>query len=346
MNLTNNEKKVLYGIVKFPNHSDKMLAEKIFLKQSTVSAIKKRLREEGYYKIISVPMLQNLGAEMLVLIHTNFNPVIPLEKRIEITEREIEAYEEIVFSMGEEDKGFSISFSRNYTDIGKIDDVRAEVFGKLGLLDREYPKEVIFPFEISKIYRFFTFAPLLSNLFGINDKIHDENIFKIKKAILSKKEAEVFCKFIENPEASLKEIAESCGITRHTAARMKKKFFGDMIKLVAIPDFSKINLKILSFCHLIFDPKYAPGNERVKKIIDDSAIFFAARNFEYVSISMHTNYESYKLYKMRTLQKIKENGWEAEKYIIRTFSIDKAKIIKNINFLPITKKLLAGVAKR
>jgi DNA-binding MarR family transcriptional regulator len=342
MNLTNNEKKVLYGIVKFPNYNDKMLSEKIFLKQSTISAIRKRLKEEGYYKIISVPMLQNLGAEMLVLIHTNFNPVIPLEKRIEITEKSIEAYEEIVFSMGEEDKGFSISFSRNYTDIGKINDIRAKTFGKLGLLDREYPKEVIFPFEISRIYRFFTFAPLLSNLFGIDDKIRDENLFKIKKANLGRKEVDIFCKFVENPEASLKEIAEKAGITRHTAGRMKRKFFGDMLKLVVIPDFSKLNLKILSFCHLIFDPKHAPADDEIKKIIDAPTIFFAARNFEYVSISMHRNYESYKFHKMQALQKIRENGWEAEKYIIRTFSIDKAKIIKDINFLPITKKLLRG----
>ena len=342
MDLTNNEKKVLYGIVKFPNYNDKMLSEKIFLKQSTVSAIRKRLKQEGYYRILAVPMLQNLGAEMLVLIHTNFNPVIPLEKRIEITEKNIEAYEEIIFSMGEEDKGFSISFSRNYTDIGKINDIRAKTFGKLGLLDGEYPKEVIFPFEISKIYRFFTFTPLLSNFFGIDDNFRDENLFKINKTKLSKKEAEVFCKLVENPEASLKEIAEFCGITRHTAGRMKKKFFNDMIKLIAIPDFSKLNLKILSFCHLIFDPKNAPEQDEIKKIIDTPTIFFAARNFEYVSISMHRNYESYKFHKMSALQRIRENGWEAEKYIIRTFSIDKAKIIKDINFLPITKKLLRG----
>ncbi len=342
MDLTDNEKKVLYGIVKYPNYNDKNLSEKISLKQSTVSAIRKRLNKEGYYKIFSLPMFQNLGAEMLILIYTNFNPVIPLEKRIEITEKNIEAYEEIVFSMGEEDKGFSISFSRNYTDIGKINDIRAKVFGKLGLLDREYPKEVIFPFEISRIYRFFTFAPLLSDLFGINDRFEDENLFKIKKTTLSKKEIEVFCKFVENPEASIKEIAEKVNTTRHTVGRMSKKFFNEMIRLIAIPNFPKMELKILSFCHLIFDPKYAPSNDEIKKIIDKPTIFFASRNFEYVSISMYPNYESYKFHKMQALQKIRENGWEAEKYTIRTFSMNKAKIIKELNFLPITMKLLRG----
>ena len=106
VDLTNYEKKVLYGIIKYPNVNDREIAQKLGIKQSTVAAIRKRLREESYYKIFAVPMLQNFGAEMMVVIHTNFNPVIPLEKRIEITEKRIEASEEIFFSMGEEDKGF------------------------------------------------------------------------------------------------------------------------------------------------------------------------------------------------------------------------------------------------
>jgi len=44
-------------------------------------------------------------------------------------------------------------------------------FGKLGLLERENPREIIFPFEISKIYRFFDFSPLLASTFGKKRKI-------------------------------------------------------------------------------------------------------------------------------------------------------------------------------
>jgi len=344
VNLTNYEKKVLYGITKFPNANDRELAEKFRIKQSTVSAIRKRLKEENYYKLYFVPMLQNFGAEIMAIIYTNFNPVIPLEKRVEITEEKIEASEEIFFSMGEEDKGFSISFAKNYTSIGKINDIRTNTFGSLGLLDRQYPKEVIFPFELSKIYRFFDFSPLLADLFGMNENsIENKNFFEINKTNFSKREKKIFCKIIEYPEKSSKEIAEMVGVTRHTVGRLKKKFMNGYMKTVVIPNFKKLGLKILAFYHITLNPHNPPNFEKdeLKGLLCNEIVFFAARRFEFVAISIHTNFEKYKLCKTNILQKLKENDWIVINPMIRTYSLNKAKVIKDFNFLPITKKLLA-----
>lgn len=343
MDLTNYEKKVLYGVVKYPNINGKKIAEKLNIKQSTVSVIRKKLKDEGYYKLLSVPMLQNFGAEMIVVIHTNFNPVIPLEERIEVTEVKIEAAGEIFFSMGEEDKGFSLSFTKDYTSIGKINDVRAKTFGKLGLLDKEYPKEVVFPFQISKVYRFFNFAPLIGKLFNIENTDEGTNFFPIKDVKMANREKKIFCKIVEHPEASLKEIADMLGITRQTVGKLKKKFIDDgCIKTIAIPDFNRLGLEILSFYHVIFDPRNSPDFEKdeLKTLLNDEIIFFATRQFECVAISLHENYERYKMHKMFLLQRLKEKGWEPENYTIRTFSLNKARIIKDFTFAPIAKKIL------
>ena len=344
VNLTNYEKKVLYGIAKFPNANDRQLAEKFGMKQSTVAAIRKRLREEGYYRIYSIPMLQNFGAEMMAVIHTNFNPVIPMEKRIEITEEKIEAAEEIFFSVGEEDKGFSLSFAKNYTAIGKINDIRTTTFGSLGLLEKEYPKEVIFPFEISKTYRFFNFAPLLAKIFGIkDDNKYEENFFDIKNAELSNREKKVFCKIIEYPELPSKDIAEMLGITRHTVGRMRRKFVEERyIKTMVVPNFEKLDLRILAFYYVPLNPHTPPEFEKneLKELLHEEIIFFATRRFEFVAISIHPDYESYKMCKTEIMQKLKENDWISLTPLIRTYSLNKTKIIKDFNFLPITKKLI------
>ena len=343
VNLTSYEKKVLYGIIRHPNANDREIAEEFGLKQSTVAAIRKRFREEEYYNLVAVPMLQNFGAEMMVVIYTNFNPVIPLEKRIRITEEKIEASEEIFFSIGEEDKGFSISFSKDYTSIGKINDIRTKTFGQLKLLEKEYPKEVVFPFEISKIYRFFNFVPLLSKLFNIKNG-RDEVFFEVKKKNLSKKEKLVFCEIVENPDLPCKEIAEKLGITRHTVGKIKKKFLSNnSIKMLAIPNFKKLGLNILTFYHISFDPHNPPDFEKdeIKELLNNEIIFFATRRFECIAISLHKNYESYKMAKMEIMQKLKEKRWIAHNPMIRTYSLNKAIIIKNFNFSPITKKILA-----
>ena len=112
---TPNEKAVFYGLTRYPYFNDREIAERIGINLSTVTAIRQRLRKNGYFRTIRVPMLQNFGCELLSILYTNFNPVIPLHQRIKITEENIEVSEELFFSLGELEKGFSLSLSENYT---------------------------------------------------------------------------------------------------------------------------------------------------------------------------------------------------------------------------------------
>ena len=102
--LTTKEKLMLYGLVKYPQLTDKELSEKLDLKHSTVTAIRHRLKENEYLRKLTIPKLQSMGCEMLVVIYTNFSPLIPLLERIEITGETIEVFPEIFFSVGEQDK--------------------------------------------------------------------------------------------------------------------------------------------------------------------------------------------------------------------------------------------------
>jgi hypothetical protein len=93
--LTKKEKLMLYGIARYPKLTDKQLSEKLELKHSTVTSIRNRLRENEYFRTLTIPRLQNMGCKMLVAIYTNFSPLIPLEERIEITGAAIEVFDEI-----------------------------------------------------------------------------------------------------------------------------------------------------------------------------------------------------------------------------------------------------------
>ena len=170
--LTSKEKLMLYGLVKYPTLTDKKLSDKLKIKQSTVTSIRNRLKDKGYFRKLIIPRLQNMGCQMLVSIYTSFSPLIPLEERVVITGEAIEVFEEIFFSVGEQDKGFSLSLSKDYATIGKINDIRTQTFGGRGLLEEEYPNMVVFPFDISRVYRFFDFSPLLKKSFDL--KFDDE----------------------------------------------------------------------------------------------------------------------------------------------------------------------------
>ena len=343
---TKNEQKVVYGVSKYPNLNDSELSKKINVKLSTLTSIKKRLQNQGFYKTVTVPKLNNLGSELLAVIYTSFNPVIQLEERIKTTKKTIEVFEEIFFSVGDQDKGFSISLSKNYTNIGRINEIRTSTFGKVGLLEDEYPHEVIFPFETSNIYRFFDYARVLKKTFKIEDKQKekkkDYSCFKKTEFVnLSKKEKKVFIELIKNPDYTTKQIGDIVSLSRHSVSRMKKRFFeNDLLKRIIVPNLKKLGFEILAFYPIKFNPSNYPKENDLKFLDSSSTVFFAQRQFEAVIISVYSNYQDYKEDKMKKIRYLKENGFISHTPLIGKYIVDKMEIIKDFDFPPIVKKII------
>jgi DNA-binding Lrp family transcriptional regulator len=285
---------------------------------------------------------------MLVVTYTNFNPLIPLEERIEITGTAIEIFEEIFFSVGEQDKGFSLSLSRNYATIGKINDIRTQTFGSRGLLEEEYSNMVVFPFEISRVYRFFDFAFLLNNCFslGFEEDFEVTNDFEfrdIRNLVLSDTEKNVYCMMVSYPEMSDGDIGREIGVSRHTVSRLRRRFEENgLVRRINLPSLQKIGFEILVFYHIHFDPRNPPDmeNDEVATLMSDSTIFLASRRFEAVMISVYKDYDDYKVDMMRIMQVLKESKWIAEDPIIRTYGLNTMVFIKDFKFAPITHKIV------
>jgi DNA-binding MarR family transcriptional regulator len=347
LELNNKEKLTLYGIVKYPNSTDKQLSEKLNLKHSTITSIKHRLRKNEYFRSIIIPNLQNMGCKMLVTIYTDFSPLIPLDERVEITGRTIEVFDEIFLSVGDQDKGFSLSLSKDYATIGKINDIRTVTFGGRGLLENKYPNMIIFPFEISKVYRFFNFSYLLREFFNLDFKLDkkfsDVEITDVEDISFSETEKSIFFLLIKYPELSDSSIGRELGISRHTVSRLKRRFRTEnLIRRVTLPNLKKLRFEILTFFHIRFDPSNPPNIERdeAASLMSNSTIFFATRMFESVMVSIYSNYDSYKNDRTNIMQILKENKWIVENPIINSYSLNSLIFIKDFKFAPITGKIL------
>ena len=344
-NLTNKEKLVLYGLTKYPDIQDYKLAKKLGLKQTTVSSIKRRLKEEKFFRHIRVPLLQDIGCEMLVGIHANFNPIIPLEQRVEIASKNIEIFDEIFFSVGEQEKGFSLSLAKNYTSIGKINDIRTKTFGEMSLLEEDYPHEIIIPFEISKIYRFFDFDRAIKKLFRIDIEDNKTSFvwFEKRKQLLklSDNEKKVYYALIKYPDLSLIELSKEIGISRHTISKMKKTFIkNNLMKEKNIPNLRKLGFEIISFYHIKFDPKNPPSEKHIKALDTEDTFFLASRKFECLILSVYKNYNDYKIDKMKKIEFLRRENLVCKPPLIRKYIIDRMYVIKDLEFAPIVKKIL------
>lgn len=346
-NLTYKEKQVLYGLIKYPNLTDKSLADELNLKSSTVTSIRNRLKQNNYFNGLTIPRLQNLGCTILAVIYIDLNPLIPLEERVQISKKSIAIFEELFFSVGAQDKGFSISFSKDYATIGRINDIRTQTFGHYGFIEDEYPNMVIFPFDISKTYRFFDFAPLLKK--GLRLKLDSDEDFKNVGSVdriehnFSETEKRVYCMLIRYPESSDSFIGKKLGVSRHTVSKLRRKFEQDnLIRRINLPDFKKLGFEILTTYHIRFDPRSYPDikNDQAIELISDSTIFMASRMFEAFILSVHSNYDDFNNDTTRIMQILKENKWITKSPIIRTHSLSELIIIKNFEFAPIAKKIL------
>jgi len=344
---TEKERLVLYGLVRYPELTDKNLSKKLNLKHSTVTSIRHRLKEKELLRRVIIPNLQSLGCQMLVAIYSHFSPLIPLLERVEITGQTIEVFPEIFFSVGEEDKGFSLSLSKNYATIGKINDIRTQTFGGRGLLEEEYPNLVVFPFEISKIYRFFNFAPLFRKSYDLDveseNDIEDDKFRNIDIESFSDTEKNVYCMLVSNPNISDSIIGRELGVSRHTVSRLRRKFKEKrLISEIVLPNFVNLGFEILAFYHISFDPRNSPNMEEDEAVIlmSDSSVFFASRRFESVMISVYKDYDDYKNDMMKIMQILKSNQWIAEDPIIRTYSLSTMVFIKDFQFAPITSKIV------
>ena len=345
--LTNKEKLMLYGMVKYPLLTDKQLSEILELKHSTSTAIRHRLRENEYYRTLIIPRLQNMGCTMLVAIYLNFSPLVSLEERISITESSITVFDELFLSIGEQDKGFSLSLAENYATIGKINDIRTQAFGGRGILEDEYPNMVVFPFEISKIYRFFDFAPLLGTSFKldveIDKEVKDYGARSKENVIFNDTEKNVYYMLVKYPELSDNDIGRELGVSRHTVSRLRRSFEQEnLMRKINLPNLKKLGFEILTFIHIQFDPRNPPDIERNEAIalMSDSTIFMATRMFETVILMVHSDYDAYKQERTRIMQVLKENKWITKDPVIRTYGLNTLVFMKDFKFAPITRKIL------
>ncbi len=339
--LSKNEKNVLCALTSYPDESNIELCRKTKMKYPTFVSTKNRLTKEKYFRTVNVPLLQNLGCELLAVIYSDFNPSVTAETRTRKTRKTIEVFDELFLSVGETQNGFSFSFSKNYSEIAKINDIRIRVYTEMGVLGNEKPTEVIFPFSVSRIHRFFDFSGLLKKDFKIksNNEKQNQDFFQIdKRTSLTRNEKSVYSELIKDPEANDKNLEEKLAISRHTISNARKKFKeNNLIKKINLPNLPKLGYTILVFSHLLLHQKKGV-NEKLAS--NPSKIFFASRESEKIILSVYKNYEDFRRDSANTMKYLKKNNLLISEPVIRPHSIGAMIVIKDMVFGPITKKIL------
>jgi DNA-binding MarR family transcriptional regulator len=348
--LNKNEKLVLYGLVKFPLYNDRELSEKIKLKMTTVTAIKNRLKKNGYYYTVRIPVLQNLGCELMMASIMHYNPLKSDRERIKAHNEVLgENVPEIIFSVTEADQGFCLGIAKNFTEVYSAIENLERNYRENEIIESSKPNYYFFPFEYSKIFNFFDYAPIIKHTFNVSLK-GDSDSFAAKEmpktdiTKLSNVEKRVLYGLIKYPDIPDSKIAETIDVTRQVVSKLKKSFESDgIIKTLKIPNLKKLGFEIMAVSHYGHNPKI-PLEKRgkgIKQVLEDfPQIFMISGNLESLMINICRDFTEFQDLKNKAYGHYKKQEYLIEEPVIMIFSIPNLKTIVEHDYAALLAKIL------
>lgn len=294
MRFTDNEKATLYGLVRYPDLNDRELADRIDQKLSTVTAIRRRLFESGILKDVTLPMMDTLGSEILVIGYGSLNPSNK-NAHGEMAKRITETCG-CAFLLGDAlDYGFFIGCANNYTDIKNDLDSLNHYLTHTGLGSDPW-NYALFPFAVSKILNCFDFSPSLCRAMGTEPEptTLDLGYKRLKCTELSQKEKAVLKGMVTNPGVPDSHLADIVDVSRQAIADMKRRFVDEgIVKNIRVPDLKQIGCELITLTHSQFNPhsQLTERKEGIRLMMDESPHMFAVSGtFENVMLHSHISY--------------------------------------------------------
>jgi DNA-binding Lrp family transcriptional regulator len=164
--LSKAERKVLAGLVKYPEESDTLIAEKVGVSRNTVANAKRKFLKNKICFPRVVPNLEKLGLKLLVFTHRKFNARTTMEQR----EESVELVRKIIsphFYVSKNLDGFLISAHSSFDEYNKAFDEVMKYYLKQDYIVDE-PETYQISIADMHMVKEFEFLPLTLKILGFD----------------------------------------------------------------------------------------------------------------------------------------------------------------------------------
>ena len=158
--LTENERIVLYSLVKYPMLNDVELSRKLSLKRSTITSIRNKLSREDFFFTCRIPNFSLIGCELITIINAKMNP---LHEAKNIPRELCDAPEQVYLDATNNELA-GVCISKNMTELKKHMDNLISGCEKNNIASNF--KITYMPFETSRIERLFDCSQYLKKKIG------------------------------------------------------------------------------------------------------------------------------------------------------------------------------------
>ncbi len=348
--LSENETRTLLGLVKFPTLNDRQLSERIDIKMSTVTAIKNRLKDMGYFITVRVPNLQFLGAEVLSVSSVHTDPSVPEETQVEVGRKLVEEFDELFYIGSGPRYRFSISIHRNYSGASAMADQVIDLYSRSGMLIPGQQRTCHFPFDRTKVYNFFDHSALLERAFDIqlpvrdeDHQVHDGKFGQIKTVKLSRIERKVLRGLVSNPDLLDSNISKRIDVTRQSVTKMRKRFEGlDLFRALRIPNLEMLGFQVMALVHTRYHPTSTVKGRAssLKAVYSEMPIIFQAENdAEGIELVATHDFKEFDDYMNLKVSHLRSEGAIVRDPVAYPFTFSNFQAVKNHVYSPVLAKI-------
>jgi DNA-binding Lrp family transcriptional regulator len=162
VDLTRKETEVLKGLVRYPELSDKALAQRVKVSRQAVSKMRREFERQGVLLTVRVPNLKALGFELYVTSFAHFAPTAPVKARTEAIEKLLRLTPTFFFASSDSDAVLHAA-ARSYEQFSHLRSAIAKYHEERGFL-RGDPSTYLALTSNLEILRNCEFAPLVASL--------------------------------------------------------------------------------------------------------------------------------------------------------------------------------------
>ena len=348
--LTDNERKVLYGLVHHPTRNDRELSEALRIKVSTVTAIRRRLGASDYFVTRRIPMMHRLGWEILLAGHGRLaqtaNPHASARMR-EILEGRFPTIFHVAMSP---DHFTFLGMAPDYTTSRRdLEELRTAMH-RAGLSDTGLLSTTVFPVGLTVLGNFFDYSHALALAFGIEESppvaLHPGEVGDIE---LSRKETDVLRGLVRFPELSDKAVAGKIKASRQAVSKMRRTFEADgLLRTVRLPNVRALGFELFVSTFARFTPPAtlkarADAIEKTLKVTP--SFFYASCNMESVLFAAVKSYEHFSSLRSLFGKYYEERGFLAGDATIHIGLASMTDILRNADFSPAIQTLQGPMAR-
>lgn len=305
--LTEKEHRTLRGLITYPSLNDRKLASKLKLKLSTVTAIRRRLDEKGYYQSVNVPNLYRLGFELISVEFGELSQTVSDKTMKNVLKKALLKDPNVIYALADRSHFLILSVMKNYTEAKCHHEDLHILLNEKGMFEGEVLEQVIFSFEISKFLNFFNYIPLLNYIDGTETTEIMPQPFDVTKsrAKLTKKERALLYGLVKFPTESDNNLANRYKVARQTVSSIRKKFEREgLISTTRILDPELLECDLIVFAHTTLGPMF-PILEKQKEnpfaLRTAPVIMNVSGNFENALIGMVKSYTDFERLKREIL---------------------------------------------